>query len=156
MSESLWAFSLRVYAAPGIAPACLRCQDEAGADVNIVLFLVWQAAAGRRLTDDEIAAIDERMSEWRVNVVQPLRMARRSLKHADLDRAGTLRERVKAVELEAERLEQEELTRAAAALPCRPPVARADAGLANLRQYERRLVQPLPEPAVATFVELLR
>ena len=51
-ADALWAFSLQAYARPGAAPACLRCQDEAGADVNIVLFLLWHAARGRAVARD--------------------------------------------------------------------------------------------------------
>jgi uncharacterized protein (TIGR02444 family) len=49
MTEQLWDFSLRIYGLPGIAPACLRCQDDAGADVNMILLLLWTAKGGVRL-----------------------------------------------------------------------------------------------------------
>ena len=48
MDKRFWDFSLNIYGVPGVAPACLRCQDEAGADVNLILFLLWRAAAGYR------------------------------------------------------------------------------------------------------------
>jgi uncharacterized protein (TIGR02444 family) len=38
--DPFWRFSLDLYGRPGVAPACLALQDEAGADVNLVLYLL--------------------------------------------------------------------------------------------------------------------
>lgn len=116
--DALWAFSLAVYAMPGVAEACLALQDGHGADVNLLLFAAWNGACGRRLTAAHIAAAEAAAAPWRREVVQPLRAVRRALK---VGRGGiaaaeatALRDRVKAAELAAERLEQRALARLAA------------------------------------------
>jgi len=43
-----WRFSLRFYSRPGVAAACLALQDEAGADVNLMLFLLFLAKTTHR------------------------------------------------------------------------------------------------------------
>lgn len=40
-----WRFSCAVYAAPGVAQACLELQDTHGADVNLLLLAAWLGAA---------------------------------------------------------------------------------------------------------------
>ena len=114
MTERLRDFSLRIYGLPGIAPACLRCQDDAGADVNMILLLLWTAKGGVRLSPEKIAALDASVTAWRQEVVEPLRKLRRRLKSPSLDASGAFRQRVKSLELEAERLEQDALS----AVPC--------------------------------------
>jgi uncharacterized protein (TIGR02444 family) len=43
-----WRFSLRLYRAPGVGDACIVLQEETGVDVNLLLFLLWQAKSGAR------------------------------------------------------------------------------------------------------------
>jgi uncharacterized protein (TIGR02444 family) len=143
----LWSFSLALYGRPGVAPACLRCQDEAGADVNLVLFLLWQARVGVRFAADEVAAIDRNVQPWRDQVVQPLRAVRPYLMGRDAD---GLRQTVKAAEQDAERLEQDALSRHAR------PIARAptaeEAARGNLDAYEAALGRKLPPAAVTALL----
>ncbi len=103
-----WDFSLALYARPGVAEACLRLQDGPGLDVNLLLFACWSAAergappsrAGWRRLIDGTAA-------WRSQVVVPLRGVRRFLKNSTVTPwSAALRERVKALELDAEHAEQ--------------------------------------------------
>ena len=42
-----WAHSLQVYAQPGVEPACLRLQDEAGLDPNLLLLALYAGGIGR-------------------------------------------------------------------------------------------------------------
>jgi uncharacterized protein (TIGR02444 family) len=111
--NSLWDFSLTVYAAPGVAEACLRAQDQHGLDVNLILWAAWLGANGHRLTGAELAAAASATDAWRREVVQPLRAVRRRLKNgpspAPNSASDLLREQVKAAELEAERQQQEML-----------------------------------------------
>jgi uncharacterized protein (TIGR02444 family) len=106
-----WRFSLQFYRMPGVADACIRLQEEAGADVNLLLFLLWHGAQQRRLSATEIAGLEQDIAAWRELTVIPLRAIRRALKSPPgLVEAGTaeaFRTRIKAVELEAERLQQE-------------------------------------------------
>ena len=55
--SSFWAFSLKVYAEQAVADICLDLQDQFGADVNVVLFMLWSAARRRRLSAAEIRGI---------------------------------------------------------------------------------------------------
>jgi uncharacterized protein (TIGR02444 family) len=116
-----WAFALALYARPGVAPACLRLQDELGVDVNVLLIALFAAAErGIAVGGEEVAALDAAIARWRERVVAPLRSVRRDLK-TEFPAAGaegqTLREGVKALELEAEKVEQAMLARALDGLP---------------------------------------
>ena len=44
-----WQFSVKFYAVPGVAQACIDLQDQAGVDVNILFFLLWNATQNRAL-----------------------------------------------------------------------------------------------------------
>lgn len=128
--EGLWAFSLRVYAAPGVADWCLAQQDTHGADVNVLLWAAWRGAAGQRLTAADVAAAEAAVRPWRDAVVRPLRGVRRALR-SDLgavtaEAAVALRTRVKALELEAERQQQAVLE----TLPAAGPTAARDVAVA--------------------------
>lgn len=109
-ASEFWRFSLTFYAGPEVPAACLQLQDDCGVDVNVVLFALFLARAGRLLGEDDMARIEALSSHWRDNVVRPLRLARRFTKSPPpaFDDAGTasLRTEVKRIELEAERLQQ--------------------------------------------------
>jgi uncharacterized protein (TIGR02444 family) len=106
-----WRFSVKFYAEPGVAPACIELQDQAGVDVNLLFFLLWNATQRRTLNSGEIAELDRDFGAWRDLAVVPLRALRRALKSPPAavapDAAEGFRTRIKAVELEAERLQQE-------------------------------------------------
>src|SRR5262245_12818426 len=106
-----WRFSLQFYRQPRVAAACIALQEDAGVDVNLLLLLLWLAGKQRKLAEPEIAALDRRLADWREATVIPLRSIRRDLKTPpDLVAAPTVeafRTRIKAAELEAERLQQE-------------------------------------------------
>lgn len=113
-TPSLWAFSLEVYGKPGVAEACLFLQARHGADVNLLL---WAAVLGARcnhaLTLEERRHAEETVAEWHDEIVRGLRALRTRLKSgpdpAPSPASEKLRSGIKALELEAERLEQEEL-----------------------------------------------
>src|SRR6185295_18115274 len=133
-----WRFSLAFYRQPGVADACIALQEEAGVDVNLLLLLLWLAGKRRGLAAAEIASLDRRVADWRDSTVKPLRRIRRDLKTPpDLvpaPVAEAFRTRIKAVELEAERLQQEALYQIALASPlgieADTPVAAARASVA--------------------------
>lgn len=154
-----WRFSLAFYGRPGVAPACLRCQDEARADVNLVLFMLWQASFGVRFDPAAVAALEARVAPWRLRVVEPLRAIRRHLKDTPILPAGeAYRDRIKAVELEAERLLQEALFAAAPAPVVSSPLAPAEiAAMAkdNLGAYEAAARLTLPAEAVLLLIARL-
>ncbi len=154
-SEGLWAFSLRIYARPGVAQACLALQDKAGMDVNLLLFALWTASRGQRLTAADMARVDAATRPWREGVVRPLRAARRALKaQGGTEAAQQLRNQVKRAELEAERLQQAAME---ALLP--PQTERmSDAGLAraNLAAYADGAGLALPDAETEVLAQAIR
>ena len=42
-----WQFSVKFYAMPGVADACIALQDKARVDVNVLFFLLWNATLNR-------------------------------------------------------------------------------------------------------------
>lgn len=112
MSESspFWRFSLALYGRAEVQEACLTLQDMHGLDVNLLLYACFAGARGHALTRQEMEILTGAVEAWHLEVVRPLRASRRWMKRQDLDAAGhSLRDRIKAAELEAERLEQETL-----------------------------------------------
>jgi uncharacterized protein (TIGR02444 family) len=108
-----WRFSVKFYAAPAVADACIALQDQARVDVNILFFLLWNATERRALSATEVAEVERAIGGWRDMAVIPIRNVRRALKSPPPlmapDIAEGFRTRIKAVELEAERLQQEAL-----------------------------------------------
>jgi uncharacterized protein (TIGR02444 family) len=136
--NAFWDFSRAVYSAPGVAGECLAAQDDYGIDVNILLFCAWIAHAHRiALTADEVTEIETAVATWRETVVKPLRAARRALKGRSEAAVVGLRDRIKADELQAEKLQQAMLF--AFAEKHWPPgsAAPANAMSANLELYLR-------------------
>jgi uncharacterized protein (TIGR02444 family) len=118
-----WAFALALYARPGVAEACLTLQNEAGVDVMLLLATAFAAVKHRLLlTADEIRALDEACRLWREQIVWRLRAIRIELKTgpqpAPNSATEQFRSQVKALELTAEKLENQLLVEC---LPLRPP-----------------------------------
>lgn len=107
--QGLWDFALRLYGAPDVGDACLVLQDESGVDVPVLLFSAWLAKNSVALSQADIARIDRLVSDWRNEVVKPLRAIRRRLKSgprpAPTKETETLRNSVKGVELSSEKIE---------------------------------------------------
>ena len=73
---------MKFYAVPGVAQACIDLQDQAGVDVNILFFLLWNATQSRALDNAEVAELERDIGAWRDMAVVPLRNVRRALKIA--------------------------------------------------------------------------
>lgn len=104
-----WHFSGAVYARNGVAEACLSLQERHRLDVNLLLFCAWAGSNGRRLDGGDIGLLRSAVRAWHEQVVVPLRGTRRWLKQqSSLPEAlgEAFREEVKALELQAEMLEQ--------------------------------------------------
>ncbi|MEL7046808.1 MAG: TIGR02444 family protein [Pseudomonadota bacterium] len=78
--SALWSFATTVYADPAVSRAALNAQDEAGLDVNLLLFAAWLATRGVELDAALLDRAEARSRPWRQEVVQPLRRLRRSWK----------------------------------------------------------------------------
>jgi uncharacterized protein (TIGR02444 family) len=118
-----WAFALEIYARPGVAEACLKLQNEAGVDVMMFLMVAYAAVRHRiLLIPAEIRTLDETCRPWREQIVGPIRAIRSGLKSGPLPAPNSeteqFRSKVKAIELAAERLQNQLL---AECLPLRPP-----------------------------------
>ncbi len=152
-----WRFSLGFYRQPGVGEACIALQDGAGVDVNLLLFLLWQASRGRAFAKSDVESIEQRIGEWRRMTVVPLREVRRALKSppalVEGPVAEAFRSKIKAVELEAERLQQEAMYRMSQTLPAgvqaAPPF---DAARTNVAAYAAIGTKPFPKTAVDTLL----
>jgi uncharacterized protein (TIGR02444 family) len=137
-----WDFSLRLYARPGVAAACLALQDEYAADVNILLFCCWAGHIGAGpLDQDRLRGLIVATHGWRTDVIQTLRRLRRQLKDPDetVDRQYSewLRRRVQQIEIDAEHIEQLVLADTAGFVPdpAVSPTQPGDVATANLHHY---------------------
>ena len=156
-----WRFSLGFYRQSGVAEACIRLQDEVKVDVNLLLFLLWQALMGRVLSESDVQELERRIAPWRDATVIPLRTVRRALKPAPglvpAPAAELFRTKIKAIELEAERLQQEAMHELAQSGPYGSKMASiGDAARANLANYAMICRTTFPEPEIATLLAALR
>jgi uncharacterized protein (TIGR02444 family) len=151
LDNPFWQFSLKVYAAPGVASECLALQDELGVDVNVILFAAWAGLFGISIRADDLIRIRDVAGSWTHDVVKPLRQVRRYLKPLCAgDTLGQeLRKRVADAELSAEQIEQARLfsissTLGAAASPSGIVTAQANVAII-LASYGRSsdVVSPL-------------
>lgn len=104
MPADLWSFAIHFYARPGVEEACLRLQAE-GADVCLLLCGVWLGRRGVACTAPRLEQLSELAQPWQSTVVQPLRRLRQDWRAAAASdgELARLRERLKGLELEAER-----------------------------------------------------
>jgi uncharacterized protein (TIGR02444 family) len=143
-----------------VQKACLGLQDGCGVDVNIMLFLLWTASQNRRLPGDQVRGLIDKVRIWQADVVAPIRNLRRRLKgDAPLLDKGSVelfRTKVKALELESERLQQEAMFAVASTLRTEPAKSVDEAARANIAAYEAAIGRPLDATAVDTLVDALR
>ena len=103
----LWDWAVAAYGAPGVSDACVALQDNHEQNVPVLLWSAWIAVTGRDPDEETIEAACDTARAWDGVVVAPLRSIRRTLKAPipDIDDGPRLsvRDRVKALELEAER-----------------------------------------------------
>jgi uncharacterized protein (TIGR02444 family) len=110
MQADLWTFAVALYDRPGVADDCLALQDQ-GADVCLLLCGAWLEQRGAAPSAEAAAQLREIAEQWSCTVVGKLRELRRGWREAaqadaDLMR---LREAVKGLELQAERVLLERL-----------------------------------------------
>lgn len=151
-----WRFSIKFYAVPGVAPACIELQDRAKVDVNVLFFLLWTAIERRALDAADVGEVERAIAPWRDMAVVPLRSVRRALKAPPkvmaAEAAEGFRTRIKAVELEAERLQQEALfDLAQSARLGRPAASPAEAAKLSVEAYQG-VIGPFPPEALNTVL----
>ena len=107
---SFWDWALSVYARQPVAEACLHLQDAHGQNAPWLLWAAWMAEEGRQADLKNAARL---MRAWDAEIGAPLRGVRRALKPArppvDETAKEALRDAVKAVELQGERVLMESL-----------------------------------------------
>lgn len=107
VADDLWAWVVAAYGRPGVAEACMTLQDRHEQNVPLLLWAAWRATTGAAPDAETVEAARDIAHAWDGSTVGPLRTIRRRLKAAipDMEDAGRLavRERIKAVELAAER-----------------------------------------------------
>ncbi len=152
-----WDFSLAIYKVPEVALALLRLQDECDADVNLVLYILWRAALGQRVTGAGVMFMERETAAWRQHVVRPLRTTRRAMKQfaAGSLQSETLRRRVKDDELEAERQQQAFLEAHRAEIADVPDTSLSNAIDAGLGAYAACLETTFIAADVAVLTEVV-
>lgn len=104
MACDLWSFTLDLYARPGVEQACLALQAHGG-NVCALLCGVWLDQRGIAFDLKRAEEIRQLATPWHEQVVGPLRAVRTQWKAvaANDEELSALRERLKGLELDAER-----------------------------------------------------
>ena len=147
-----WRFSLHFYRQSGVSDGCIALQDGCGVDVNLLLFLFWLAADRQLLGADDVKKLDDKVRDWRNLTIIPIRDVRRKLKGAatlvDPAKQEAFRDKVKAVELAAERQQQESLYAFTQSGPLGKASEPPAAARGNIAAYERVMGIGFPKNAV--------
>ena len=114
-----------------------------------------ELASGEVVAD--VADVERRIGPWRGMTVVPLRQVRRALRSppalVEPSTAEAFRTKIKAVELEAERLQQEAMYQMAQSSTLgRPASSLQDAARDSVAAYETSCAKPFPKPAVETLL----
>jgi len=108
--EPFWNFSVTYYERDGVSRSLLNLQDRYDLDVNLILLAIWAGTElAFHLKKEDFQALDAMTSNWRDNIVKPLRAVRRELKTRTIGKTlgeDRLRAAVAAAELDSERLAQ--------------------------------------------------
>jgi uncharacterized protein (TIGR02444 family) len=159
-ANPFWTFSLGYYRGAGVSEACLELQDNCGVDVNVVLFLLWQASQKRHVASADVKALADKVRPWQVEVIGPIRALRRKLKSdaplLDKGSAELFRTKIKAIELESERLQQDAMVTLAAGLKNDSAPSAQAAARASIAAYESALGRPFTPAAVDTLIAALK
>jgi uncharacterized protein (TIGR02444 family) len=134
---AFWRFSVDIYGRPGMRPLLLDCQDQGGANVNLMLLCIWAGEQGQKLDAKALNRAKSAVAGWSAAVTNPLRAQRRRLKQDWQELAPDvepIRQAILAAELEAEKTEQALMIAALAPWPA-PLESAAEQVLANLTTY---------------------
>jgi uncharacterized protein (TIGR02444 family) len=153
VSSKLWQFSLQLYSKPEVKDACLTLQDKHNADVNLILFLLYQGSLHQQLPQETIKQIDDKTRSFRERVIQPIRELRKTLKGKQFgveEGDASLYQDMLSFELSAEKLAQAHLeTIEFVADSGQTPL---QAATDNLYSYAKLLDIPHPNIAFETLL----
>jgi uncharacterized protein (TIGR02444 family) len=167
-ANPFWDYALELYRKEGVEKACLVLQERHGLDVNLVLFGCWLATRGIEVERDWLAQVAAIVEGWQIEVVRPLRNVRSRLK-AELAKpqaesipgrwpelAADLRQRILALEIDGERLEQLLLAELAAdsVATTTPGIGVASSNLRRYRRFTQQDRQALQALLAAAFPDL--
>ena len=112
MTENkLWSFALTIYQRDAVAPACLDLQEHCQIDVPLMLCAVFACLQGKAISDEDLTQLHNLASPWQSDIVQSLRRIRTRLKTGPSPAPNAvtedLRDKVKAAELAAEKIQLE-------------------------------------------------
>jgi uncharacterized protein (TIGR02444 family) len=159
-ANPFWSFSLGYYRGTGVSEACLELQDNCDVDVNVVLFLLWQATQKRCFAAVQVKALAEKVGPWQIDVIGPIRQLRRMLKGnaplLDKGAAELFRTKIKAIELESERLQQEAMYAMAPGMTSETAPSAEAAARASIAAYESVTGSPFTPAAVDTLIAALK
>lgn len=158
----LWQFALGFYGREGVEEACLALQDSFGADVTLLIACCFTGHHGAMLDEAAVNELSGRFAPWSRCVVSPLREVRRYLKTLKPEEEGgegasALRQEVKRLELQAEKLQIGTLERALSLLPAKDARAADRRGIcrANLLRYLTALSVDTESGEVRDAIETL-
>ena len=155
----LWSFAVKLYGVRSVRECCLYLQDSAGADVNLLLTLLFAASQRLKLDASQVRRLQDSVATWRGGVIDPLRSARRSIKVANHAGVADAYEAAKKAELEAEKVALQILERELTRFGLQPGTSEpAELGGANLDAYASQIASPRDalarlESAFAEFIE---
>ena len=111
--NSLWNFAVSYYRDQDIQEQCLLLQEACDADIPLVIFSLWLSTKSVRIDLAEWQQVFNEIDTWRKKVVMPLRDLRKQLKlgptPAPCNDTNELREMIKLAELNAEKIELNQL-----------------------------------------------
>src|SRR6187431_1714928 len=102
-AAALWTFALDLYACPAVKDHCLSLQTRAGADINLILLLLYAAVRGVGLGVSHVRQLDRSCADWRATVVRPVREIRQAVKHSEVPNSVEVYSMLKEAELAAEK-----------------------------------------------------
>jgi uncharacterized protein (TIGR02444 family) len=151
--SSAWRYIQALYARPGVEQACLSLQQQFGIDVVLLLWCAWAGQQCAVALDPDLVSRAAHVStNWHMEVVRPLRQLRQRLKGgprpAPSAATESLREQLKAAELNAERLGLEALC--AAVVLTERAGGSPELALANMR-----LLSQLPPAADSAALAII-
>lgn len=160
LCAQFWHFSVDFYQQQAHEQALLQLQDQAGLNVNLLIFAIWLAKQQQSLTTTQWHHLNADTQMWQTKIIQPLRQARRAskqlmielnLEHADF------RTQLKQNELEAEKMEQQLIIRHYLRLNLTASSEQSSRSLIrhNLHRYFESQTQELSATVEALFSQLI-
>src|SRR5262249_57460129 len=120
----------------------------------------WQASPKRPVAPTQVRPLAETVGPWQIDVIGPIRGLGRMLKGnaplLDKGPAELFRTKIKAIELEAERLQQEAMCAMAAGMTSETAPSVEAAARASIAAYESVAVSPFTPEAGDTLIAALK